>query len=133
MRRPVGGHEVPPAVDDDRRERLVAGQDLVEGVAHRRHLGPARAASRGRAGRSRRREAARCARAAARRGARRGGAASSRLGCDRPGLDEAQVPGRHVGLEGQVELAEAPAVAPVLEQTRRRRGSAVMTRSRRRR
>ena len=38
QRRPVRRHEVPPSVDDERRERLVAREDLVEGVAHRCHL-----------------------------------------------------------------------------------------------
>ena len=32
-----------------------------------------------------------------------------------PGLDEAQVASRHLGFDGEVELADAPALAPVRE------------------
>lgn len=41
--RPVGRHQVPPAVDDDRGKRLVPREDLVDRVAHRRQsrsIGP---------------------------------------------------------------------------------------------
>ena len=38
------------------------------------------------------------------------------------GLDEAQVTSGHAGLQGEIELAEAPAAAPVLQQRPERDG-----------
>jgi hypothetical protein len=35
----VRAHEAPVAIDDDRRERLVAAQHAIDRLAHRPHLG----------------------------------------------------------------------------------------------
>ena len=113
--RGVRGDDGPAAVDDQRRVRLVAAEDQVERLAHRRQLGVLERAL------GERRSVAGGEQqpiALAERnlellgeqqhhpGARRGAA----------GLDEAQMPSRDPGVERQVELGAPPPRAPLAQQ-----------------
>jgi hypothetical protein len=111
----VGVDQVPGPVHHHRRVRLVAGQDLAQGRPDRRHL-------RGVQGRLP--EGGRVA-----SGEQQMVALAQRhlellaqpqqhvaAGPGPAGLQEAQVPGRDLRLEGEVELAEAAALAPLAQQ-----------------
>jgi len=105
----------PMAVDDDRGIRLVAGQHPIERDADRLELGlvqPALPVRR----RVARREQQLVA--VAQRHVEPVGEVEDHVRARPrpPGLDEAQVPGGHVRLERQVELAHAPAPAPLLQE-----------------
>ncbi len=111
----VGGHEVPEPIDDHGGVRLVSGQDHVEGAAHRIHVGVVE-----RSLPVHRREAG-CheERVALAQGhvevlGQVQHQLAARLGASR--LHEAEVARRHRCLVGQVELAQAPSLAPVAQQ-----------------
>ena len=113
--RTVGGDHAPVAVDGERRVGLVAGQQPVERLAdgvHHRLVERAAAVDRRVAGREQQLVAL------AQRDVELLGEAQHHLGArlGAAGLDEAQVARRDAGLEGEVELAEAPPAAPVAQQ-----------------
>ena len=111
----VGHDDVAAAVDHQRREGLVAGEQVLQGAAHR--LETARVEPRLRVGRG---EAG---------GEQQGVALAQRdlqvlaevdqqlpAGPGPPGLDEAQVAGGDADVEGEVHLAAAPPGAPPAQQ-----------------
>ena len=124
VRRDAGGEErdagvdpgeVPPAVDDHGRVRLVALEDAVERLTHRRHLrrvDRALGVGGGEAGGEQELVAV------AQRDVELLGQVQDHVAA-RPGpagLEEAQVARRHARLARQLELAEAPALAPLSQQ-----------------
>jgi hypothetical protein len=111
----VGGQEVPGAVDDDRRIRLVGGEHPLQRGADRPELGLTQLALRvhGRVARGKQQPVA-----LAQRDVQALGEVQDHLLARprAPGLDEAQVARRDAGLQREVELAEAALRAPRAEQ-----------------
>ena len=112
---PVVGDERPAAVDRDRRVGVVAVEHELDRVVDRLHLGLVERAllvDRRVAGGEQQPVAL------AQRHLELVGEVQDHLGArlGAAGLDEAEVAGRDAGLEREVELAEAAALAPVAEQ-----------------
>ena len=111
----VRGHDVPAPVHRKARIRLVCLEHLREAVAHRRHVGVGERALR--VHRRQTRGDQELVPLAQRHVQRLGESQHHRATRSRPtGLDEAHVTRRHVGLEGQVELAQPAALPPLLHQ-----------------
>ena len=121
--------DVPAPIDGQARIRLVGLEHLLEAVAHRAPCRGRPASAPHRPVRGPRRSGVGSARAAARRSASasRNTMAATRSGP--PGLDEAHVTRGHVGLDGEVELAEPAPLPPLLHQRAERAGAALKRRS----
>jgi len=113
--RRVGGDEVPVAVDDDRRVGLVAAEDQVERLTHRRELGGVQRALRKRRGVARGQQQLV---ALPERHLQLLGDPQQHVapGLRSPGLDEAEMPRRDPRVERQLELGHAPPRAPFAQQ-----------------
>jgi hypothetical protein len=111
----VRGQHLPGAVDHQGRIGLVARKDQLERVAHGRHL---RVVERVLLvdGRVTRRQQQSVAIAQGDVKLLGQGEDEAGAGARAARLDEAQVPGGHAGVEREVELAEAPAPAPVADE-----------------
>ena len=114
LQRPVAGDQAPVAVDDEGGVGVVAGEHPVDRLAHRAHLGVGEVVlgvGGGVAGGEQQRVSL------PQRDLELLGEPGEHLGARlrAAGLDEAQMPRRDPGLERQVELAEAPALAPVAQ------------------
>jgi hypothetical protein len=111
----VGGDEVPPAVYDQRWERLVTPHDLVKGASYRCHLiGSERRLPVHRRISSGQQQRVLLAQWDLELGSEVHHELSARSGAT--GLDKAQVPGRHIRRDRQVELAEPTALPPPAQQ-----------------
>jgi len=111
----IGLDEVPVAVHRGRRVRLVAGEDLAHGGADLGHLGRVE----GRLGVDRRVATGKQELVALAQGhVELVGEAQHHVAARRraPGLDEAEVARGDLGVEREVHLAEAPALAPAAQE-----------------
>jgi hypothetical protein len=113
--RAVGRDHAPVAVDDERGVGLVAGEHAVERLADGAHLGRLEVAL---AVGGRVAGGEQQAVALAQRHVEVLGEVHDELGARAraAGLDEAQMPRGDAGVQGEVELAEVPARAPVAQQ-----------------
>jgi hypothetical protein len=111
----VGGDHPPVAIDDQRRVGLVPGEDALERLADRTHLGLGQVALPvgGRVPRGEQQPVALAQRYVELLGELHD---ERRARPRAPRLHEAQVAAGDAGLEGEVELADVPALAPVAQQ-----------------